>query len=212
MVRSIRPTQNVTSLGPGNNLRHTTARWLRTPDSIPPAVLPASKTLAQQYRFFHWHLEFPGIFTVPEPDVGRRSTHRLDRRVFLRRRKPALGAGEDPGQGVLLRRRPRRYCGCGDRRYPKEDDCIHCVLRTLRCTTPTGPHCVNPMGPLTCYCTAVAIPSPGRVTSTPTACSQKPFRTVTAPTARPGVITPSGLATDKTTAPFFADTLSQQAA
>ena len=22
--------------------------------------------MAQQYRFFHWHLEFPGIFTVPD--------------------------------------------------------------------------------------------------------------------------------------------------
>ena len=26
--------------------------------------------MAQQYRFFHWHLEFPGIFTVPDSGVS----------------------------------------------------------------------------------------------------------------------------------------------
>ena len=31
------------------------------------------RDLARQYRFFHWHLEFPGIFTVPE-----RRHHRVD--------------------------------------------------------------------------------------------------------------------------------------
>ena len=34
------------------------------------------------------------------------------------------------------------------------------------------------------------------------------FRTITAPAGTAGIITPTGLATDKTTAPFFADTLS----
>ena len=34
------------------------------------------------------------------------------------------------------------------------------------------------------------------------------MRTVTGPTGAAGIITPTGLATDKTTAPFFADTLS----
>ena len=38
------------------------------------------------------------------------------------------------------------------------------------------------------------------------------FRTVIAPIGTAGIITPTGLATDKTTAPFFADTLSSQPA
>ena len=33
------------------------------------------------------------------------------------------------------------------------------------------------------------------------------MRTITAPRGAAGMITPTGLATDKTTAPFFADTL-----
>ena len=37
------------------------------------------------------------------------------------------------------------------------------------------------------------------------------MRTVASPTGAAGIITPTGLATDKTTAPFFADTLSSQA-
>ena len=38
------------------------------------------------------------------------------------------------------------------------------------------------------------------------------MRTVASPTGTAGILTPTGLATDKTTAPFFSDTLAQQAA
>ena len=36
------------------------------------------------------------------------------------------------------------------------------------------------------------------------------MRTVASPTGTAGILTPTGLATDKTTAPFFSDTLSSQ--
>ena len=36
------------------------------------------------------------------------------------------------------------------------------------------------------------------------------MRTVASPTGTAGIITPTGLATDKTTAPFFSDTLSSK--
>ena len=36
------------------------------------------------------------------------------------------------------------------------------------------------------------------------------MRTITGPTGAAGILTPTGLATDKTTAPFFSDTLSTQ--
>ena len=33
---------------------------------MPDTVIAQIDDLARQYRFFHWHLEFPGIFTVPD--------------------------------------------------------------------------------------------------------------------------------------------------
>lgn len=45
------------------------------PGAVPDTVITLINGLARQYRFFHWHLEFPGIFTVPDdrtvdPDTG----------------------------------------------------------------------------------------------------------------------------------------------
>ena len=37
-----------------------------TPESVPDTIVTQVNDLARQYRFFHWHLEFPGIFTVPD--------------------------------------------------------------------------------------------------------------------------------------------------
>ncbi|WP_017557089.1 Eco57I restriction-modification methylase domain-containing protein [Nocardiopsis baichengensis] len=63
--------------------------WWKTPDAPPPVthgVLRALEDpegagasaethaeidrLREQYRFFHWHLEFPDVFTVPEDGAG----------------------------------------------------------------------------------------------------------------------------------------------
>lgn len=42
-------------------------RLVDDPNTVPDTVITAVRDLARRYRFFHWHLEFPGIFTVPEP-------------------------------------------------------------------------------------------------------------------------------------------------
>jgi len=49
----------------------TLQRVVNDPNSITPAVLEIVRDLAQQYRFFHWHLEFPTIFAVPRSDRAR---------------------------------------------------------------------------------------------------------------------------------------------
>lgn len=38
-------------------------------DGIPPETLTEIKRLRDQFAFFHWHLEFPDIFRVPEGEV-----------------------------------------------------------------------------------------------------------------------------------------------
>jgi hypothetical protein len=60
----------------GQGITHATLRTLsENPASVPDSVLTQINDLARQYRFFHWHLEFPGIFAVPDdgtadPDTG----------------------------------------------------------------------------------------------------------------------------------------------
>ena len=56
----------------GTGITHDTIRQIvENPDSVPTAVLATVREMARQYRFFHWHLEFPGIFTVPGSDDCR---------------------------------------------------------------------------------------------------------------------------------------------
>ncbi len=64
--------------------------------------------LTAEYRFFHWHLEFPAH--LPDRVHGRRHRqrrHRLVRRLLRRARQPAVGAGETSGTGVLRLPRSR---------------------------------------------------------------------------------------------------------
>ena len=43
------------------------------PKALPPEALVQVEALAEQYRFFHWHLEFPDVFSTspPLPSQGR---------------------------------------------------------------------------------------------------------------------------------------------
>ncbi|MBL6276077.1 N-6 DNA methylase [Micromonospora fiedleri] len=51
---------------------HNVFRALEAPDAsaAPQATHDEITRLRAQYRFFHWHLEFPEVFEVPERDVG----------------------------------------------------------------------------------------------------------------------------------------------
>ncbi|MDD4866226.1 MAG: N-6 DNA methylase [Mycobacterium sp.] len=61
----VQPKTGATTSGQG--ITHATLRALsETPESVPDTIITQINTLARQYRFFHWHLEFPGIFTVPD--------------------------------------------------------------------------------------------------------------------------------------------------
>ncbi|RPA56332.1 restriction endonuclease [Gordonia oryzae] len=59
----------------GQGITHGTVRALiETPESVSDEIITQIKLLARQFRFFHWHLEFPGIFTVPNNGSGDRVT------------------------------------------------------------------------------------------------------------------------------------------
>ena len=62
---------------------------------VPHDVADEVRRLAAEYGFFHWEVEFPGVF-------GRR-----ERRLRRRARQPAVGARQAAGEGVLRRHIPR---------------------------------------------------------------------------------------------------------
>lgn len=53
-------------------ITHTTFRTLQDPEAsaVPQETHDEIARLRDQYRFFHWHLAFPEIFTVPEDGRG----------------------------------------------------------------------------------------------------------------------------------------------
>ncbi len=54
----------------------TTARWRgwqRVPGNVPREVRENVRRLAEPYRFFHWHLEFPGVFFPRSDDQVRQN-------------------------------------------------------------------------------------------------------------------------------------------
>ena len=60
----VQPKTGTHASGSGHHPCHL-ARPVREPTiRARTAVIKQIRTLARQYRFFHWHLEFPGIFTV----------------------------------------------------------------------------------------------------------------------------------------------------
>ena len=78
----------------------------RTPTTLAlaPTVAEVDR-LADEYRFFHWHLEFPEVFG--DPGAAGRRTGRLARRLHLPARQPPVGARQAPGAGVLRLPRTR---------------------------------------------------------------------------------------------------------
>ncbi|GAA3214277.1 hypothetical protein GCM10020256_14980 [Streptomyces thermocoprophilus] len=53
----------------------------RDQSAVPDATHEQILELRDQYRFFHWHLEFPEVFSVPESGVGGAGRDRVGRGV-----------------------------------------------------------------------------------------------------------------------------------
>ena len=106
----------------GQGITHATLRDLsENPDSVPHTVVALIDDLARQYRFFHWHLEFPGIFTVPDDGSADPATG-WSGGFSCVVGNPPWETRQAPGQGVLRQRRPRRHRRRRHRRDPQEDD------------------------------------------------------------------------------------------
>jgi hypothetical protein len=191
--------------GPG--ITHDTLRRIvDNSDGVPPAVLAAVRGLARRYRFFHWHLEFPTIFTVPEPgtaDVDPATgwqggfscvlgnppweTLQLEDKQFF----AASGRTDiaDAKAAAIRTKKIEALAG--------EDPALYDAYQAARRQSDATTHLVRSgRFPLT---------ATGKINTY--SVFAETFRTILAPGGAAGIITPTGLATDNTTAAFFADTL-----
>ncbi len=191
----------------GQGITHATLRALsESPELVPDSVTTLINDLARQYRFFHWHLEFPGIFSVPDDGSADASTGWTGgfscvvgnppwERVKIQDKEFFGNAGRPDIEGAATAAiRKRMIEKLGD----TDPDLFRAYQAALRQSDGTA-HILLKSG---------RYPFTGQGDVNTYSVFAETMRTVTNPDGAAGVITPTGLATDKTTAPFFADTLS----
>lgn len=169
-------------------------------------VVDSVRTVARRHRLFHWHLEFPEVFRTPEDGptegaygwVGGFSSClgnppwervKLQEQEFFATRAPeianARNAAERKKLIALLKRGDRDHLFVEFQAAKRRSEVESHLLRT------GGRYPLTGVGDVNTYQVFA-----------------EHFRATLTPSGRSGIITPTGLATDKTTAPFFADTLS----
>jgi hypothetical protein len=190
----------------GQGITHATLRNLsENPGAVPDTVITLINDLARQYRFFHWHLEFPGIFTVPDdgavdPDTGWTGGFscvvgnppwervKLQKKEFFGNNGRTDIAGADT---AAIRDKMI------DRLADTDPDLFSKYRTALRHSDGTA-HLLLKSG---CY------PLTGRGDVNTYSVFAETMRMIVGPKGTAGVITETQLATGKTTAQFFADTL-----
>ncbi|QRZ07779.1 N-6 DNA methylase [Mycolicibacterium austroafricanum] len=201
----VQPKTGATTSGQG--VTHATVRALsESPESEPDTLVSQINTLARQYRLFHWHLEFPGIFTVPDDgsaDAGTGWTGGFScvvgnppwERVKIQDKEFFGNAGRPDIEGAATAAIRKKMI---DNLADTDPDLHRAYLAALRQSDGTA-HLLLKSG---------RYPFTGQGDVNTYSVFAETMRTVTNPSGAAGIITPTGLATDKTTAPFFADTLS----
>ncbi|MDP7724184.1 Eco57I restriction-modification methylase domain-containing protein [Mycobacterium sp. TY814] len=195
------------AISSGQGITHSTVRALsETPESVTDSIVTRVNTLARQYRFFHWHLEFPGIFTVPDDGSADTPTGWKGgfscvvgnppwERVKIQDKEFFGNAGRVDIEGASTAAIRKRII---DRLADSDPDLHAAYLAALRQSDGTA-HLLLKSG---------RYPFTGQGDVNTYSVFAETMRTVTNDGGSAGIITPTGLATDKTTAPFFADTLS----
>jgi hypothetical protein len=202
----VQPKTGTNSSGLG--ITHVTLRSLaENPESVPAAIATSINDLARQYRFFHWHLEFPGVFTVLEDGQADTDTGwtggfscvvgnppwdalQLEDKQFFAN----LGRADiEKAQSADARKKMIS-------RLAESDPDLHRLYCEARRNSDATNHLVRGgRYPLTAQ---------GKINTY--SVFAETMRTITSPNGAAGIITPTGLATDKNTAPFFSNTLSNR--
>ena len=181
--------------------------FVSAPDEVDPALRVEVERLADEYRFFHWHLEFPEIFgfsRVDDPKAGPEGWRggfacllgnvpwervKLQEQEFFATRDPEIAQAANKAE------RTRRIRALLTSDSPGANALHQAYLDAKR----------HAEGESTLLRSSGRFPLTGRGDVNTYAVFAEIFRSLTGPHGRSGIITPTGIATDATTQFFFKD-------
>ncbi len=183
-----------------------TLDWIADPPTnlTQMATVEQVDRLARDYRFFHWHVEFPHIFTTPngtadaDPDTGWHGGFacvignppwervKLQEQEFFASRDTTIAKAKNAAE------RKRLIAGLPTASALRQafDQAQRTSTGTTHLLRTTGRYPLTGTGDVNTYSVFA-----------------ETMRSLLLRTGRMGVLTPTGLATDATTAAFFGDTL-----
>jgi hypothetical protein len=195
--------------GDGPGITHEVLQRLQdNPDGVPAKVSFLIEKLARDFRFFHWHLEFPGIFTAAEAETA--GTDPLTgwvggfscllgnppwERVKIQEKEWFSAAGRDDiaNAGNAARRRE------AIEDLAENDPVLLAQFRSAQRKAAATAHFLLKSG---------RYPQAGRGDVNTYSVFAETFKTLIAADGSAGIVTPTGLVTDKTTSLFFGNLVS----
>lgn len=201
----VQPKTGADTSGPG--ITHATLRALsENSDSVPASIIGLIDSVARQYRFFHWHLEFPAIFTVADDGSAEVATGWSGGFSCVVGNPPweTLQLEDEQFFGNLGRGDIENAPNAAARKEliaeleDSEPELFRLYQAARRQSDATNHLVRGGRYPLTAQ---------GKINTY--SLFAENMRAVTDPHGAAGIITPTGLATDKNTSDFFKDTLSK---
>ncbi|GAB2798227.1 N-6 DNA methylase [Streptomyces chlorus] len=177
----------------------------RNRSGAPEATHTKIRELRKQYRFFHWHLEFPEVFSVPESGGGAQpgtgwvggfdavvgnppwERVKLQEQEFFAQRDPRIAEAKNAAARKRL---------IADLRDDRDGEHLYAEFEAAKRRAEGESHFLR---------VSARFPLTGRGDINTYAVFTETDRTLTGPRGRTGVIVPTGIATDATTQFFFKD-------
>ena len=190
----------------GHGITYATLRNLsESPQTVSDNVIRQIRELARQYRFFHWHLEFPGIFTVGGADTQDATTSWSGGFSCV--------IGNPPWETLQLE--DKQFFSNLGRSDISEAPNAAARKKLIASLATSDPHLYKRYREAARESEATThLVRGGRYPLTATgkintySVFAETMCTIVGSSGAAGIITPTGLATDSTTAAFFANTLS----
>ncbi|MEU2117125.1 DNA methyltransferase [Streptomyces sp. NPDC016459] len=177
----------------------------RDQSAVPDATHELILRLRDEYRFFHWHLEFPEVFSVPESGVGVQpgtgwaggfdavvgnppwERVKLQEQEFFAQRDPRIAGATNAAARKRL---------IAELRDDRDGAHLYAEFEAAKRRAEGESHFLR---------ASARFPLTGRGDINTYAVFTETDRTLTGPRGRTGVIVPTGIATDATTQFFFKD-------
>ena len=190
----------------GQGITHSALSTLsENPQAVSDSLIKLIQEYAQKYRFFHWHLEFPTVFSVGEREddqttgwsggfscvVGNPPWERVkiqDKEFFVNIGRADIA---EASTAAIRKKMIAELAESDHHVHQAYLDALRQSEATAHLLLKSGRYPLTGQGDVNTYSVFA-----------------ETMRTITDPTGAAGILTPTGLATDKTTAPFFSDTLS----